>query len=321
MTPTIKTTKTGKRYFVVNGQKVFITKKMTKKEISSIYRLLKKRASLFPVKKKKTNNSNKISINIDNSSKRQRAPHRSEKKSNFVSTIDPANRVTKSSGVNALDQDLMNSSINKANKLLTMMQGEKKQQNQEPNENERRMTLFDDLMFFASNLPKNPNPNPNPKNPESESDESEDDEQENKNFPMALYSYDQENAPENLDVEDEPYVRTPTRQSSEPEEERVEKAKEEGSEKEEEGSEKEKKQEQKISSEEKGVERKPKIYPNILENPEIQFPIPILREMIKEFRSGLNVEKLTDIPPGQKTYKWKFFKNRLIEELISPMDK
>ena len=156
-TPTIKTTKTGKRYFVVNGRKVFITKKMTNKEISSIYRLLKKRTSLF---KTNPNNSNKISIKIDNSARTQtqkaRFRNRSKKnsKSNFVSTIDPANRVTTTSGVNALDQDLLNSSINKtnkslhdSNKLLTMIQDEK---NKPPNEDERRRLLRKDINFFIA---------------------------------------------------------------------------------------------------------------------------------------------------------------------------
>ena len=38
----IHATKNGKRYFVVNGHKIFITSEMTKKQISAIYKLLLK---------------------------------------------------------------------------------------------------------------------------------------------------------------------------------------------------------------------------------------------------------------------------------------
>ena len=56
--PTIKVTKSGKRYFVVHGRKIFISAKMTKNEILAIYKLLlntlnKKKKKL---KQKGTNN-------------------------------------------------------------------------------------------------------------------------------------------------------------------------------------------------------------------------------------------------------------------------
>ena len=52
--PVVLVSKSGKRYFVVNGRKVYIESKMTKKEIIAIYRLLLKKAL-----KKKRRNSEK----------------------------------------------------------------------------------------------------------------------------------------------------------------------------------------------------------------------------------------------------------------------
>ena len=58
ITPKLYVTKTGKKYFLVNKKRVFISSKLSKKEITSIYRILMKQDK----KKKKnyhTNNSSK----------------------------------------------------------------------------------------------------------------------------------------------------------------------------------------------------------------------------------------------------------------------
>jgi len=51
--PKIYVSKSGKRYFVVNERKVYINSKLTKKEIMSIYNLLKK--NIKSKAKKQTN--------------------------------------------------------------------------------------------------------------------------------------------------------------------------------------------------------------------------------------------------------------------------
>ena len=49
--PQIKVTKKGRKYFTVAGKKIFINASMSKKQISSIYRLLLKAAPRMKVKK------------------------------------------------------------------------------------------------------------------------------------------------------------------------------------------------------------------------------------------------------------------------------
>ena len=71
--PVIYLTKTGKKYFVVNGKRIFIDANMTKKEVTAIYKVLKKK---FRSKKQKTQsqikNTAKAVVNITNPASRRR---------------------------------------------------------------------------------------------------------------------------------------------------------------------------------------------------------------------------------------------------------
>ena len=102
--PIVLISKSGKRYFVVNGRKVYIESKMTKKEIIAIYRLLLKKA----LKKKRR----KPTVTIR---KKKKVGHDYDKP--FVSMIDPSNRVTVS-GKDSGDKDMINKLINDNKKIL-----------------------------------------------------------------------------------------------------------------------------------------------------------------------------------------------------------
>ena len=108
--PVIHKTKTGKKYFIVNDQRVYIESGMSKKDISSIYKLLKKKLQ----NKQKITNSAKAIVNINNPApiKRRR---RNNKKKAFESTLNDFNRVTTSSGNN--NEDKVNYLINKNHSL------------------------------------------------------------------------------------------------------------------------------------------------------------------------------------------------------------
>src|SRR5689334_5901879 len=92
--PKINVTKTGKRYFVVNGRKVYITSDMTKREVTTIYKLLLKSVPK-PKRKVTFSNSNVINQYI-NSEPRRRRRRTKPKPKPFDSTITDANRVTAS---------------------------------------------------------------------------------------------------------------------------------------------------------------------------------------------------------------------------------
>ena len=55
--PSVKVTKNGKHYFLVNGRKVFIESNMTKREMMSIYKLLLKKVRPKKSTTKNVNNS------------------------------------------------------------------------------------------------------------------------------------------------------------------------------------------------------------------------------------------------------------------------
>ncbi len=124
--PKIYVTKRGRRYFIVNGEKIFISADMTKKEISAIYKLLLKSIPK-PRKKVSDGNANKASavVHIHSSDvqeprrKRRRQTTTSKTEKPFVSTIDPLNRVTISGNApkDSGDKDLINSLVNELNKL------------------------------------------------------------------------------------------------------------------------------------------------------------------------------------------------------------
>ena len=108
----------GVRYFVVNGRKVFIEPGVSKKQILSIYKTLKK---TIKTKKRKpqTKQSAQTVININNEPKRRNRSNRNRKYIKFGSTINLllqsiSSGFTKDSG----DIDLVNKSINEFNKKL-----------------------------------------------------------------------------------------------------------------------------------------------------------------------------------------------------------
>ena len=99
--PIVLVSKSGKRYFVVNGRKVYIESKMTKKEIIAIYRLLLKKALKKKRRKPTVTTRKKRKVGHDKP---------------FMSMIDPSNRVTVS-GKDSGDKDMINKLINDNKKL------------------------------------------------------------------------------------------------------------------------------------------------------------------------------------------------------------
>ena len=77
----------GMRYFVVNGRKVFIEPGVSKKQILSIYKTLKK--TIKTKKRKQTKQSAQTVININNEPKRRNRSNRNRKYVKFGSTINP----------------------------------------------------------------------------------------------------------------------------------------------------------------------------------------------------------------------------------------
>ena len=109
----------GMRYFVVNGRKVFIEPGVSKKQILSIYKTLKKTIKTKKRKPKTNKQSAQTVININNEPKRRNRSNRNRKYVKFGSTINPllqsiSSGFTKDSG----DIDLVNKSINEFNKKL-----------------------------------------------------------------------------------------------------------------------------------------------------------------------------------------------------------
>ena len=114
--PIIRVTKSGRRYFILHGKKVYIKSKLTKKEIALIYKLLSKNRRRLTQGKSKISNV----INIRNT-----AINRPEKP--FPSFVQPPAQVMVR-GSNARDQDLLNKLINDLNKKLPMGPSDKGEQ-------------------------------------------------------------------------------------------------------------------------------------------------------------------------------------------------
>ena len=110
--PTIHKTKTGKKYFIVNGRKFIISSRLTKREIAHIYKLLQKKT-----KNKGTSVRNVITINNQNGRTRRNPK---QKQTPFHSTIDPLMRVIATSG-NSGDSDLINSLVNTVNEQKDLL--------------------------------------------------------------------------------------------------------------------------------------------------------------------------------------------------------
>ena len=86
--PKIHLTSAGKKYFKVNGRRIYIESGVTRKQVLSIYKALQKTI------KPKTNNINKASavVNINNGPSRR--TNRRRRYVKFNSTIDPLLRST-----------------------------------------------------------------------------------------------------------------------------------------------------------------------------------------------------------------------------------
>ena len=78
----------GKKYFVINGEKIYINTRLSKKEIMKIYNLLKKNM--------KITNSAKAVVNIHNAAPTKRRKRRVVTKKPFVSSINEANKISAS---------------------------------------------------------------------------------------------------------------------------------------------------------------------------------------------------------------------------------
>lgn len=110
--PTIHKTKTGRKYFIVNGRKFIISSRLTKHEFARIYKLLQKKT-----KNKGTSVRNVITINNQNGRTRRNPK---QKQTPFHSTIDPLMRVIATSG-NSGDSDLINSLVNTVNEQKDLL--------------------------------------------------------------------------------------------------------------------------------------------------------------------------------------------------------
>src|SRR5690606_13336368 len=112
MMPKILKTKSGKRYFVIRGRKIFLNGKMSKKEISSLYKLGKTKMKKRNRRTKQHVNSNKAYAVININKKQSPIDPRNR----FLLGGPAPNQVTlhSSSG----NQDLTNSLINKLSKNL-----------------------------------------------------------------------------------------------------------------------------------------------------------------------------------------------------------
>ncbi len=106
--PTIYETRTGKRYFLLRGRRIYVESDVTKKEIRSIYKTL--RDNIKPVKKRRIR-------------RRKRRLTEKEKLKVIASTIDPLLRSV-AHGSNAPkdsgDKDLINKQTNELNRLYDL---------------------------------------------------------------------------------------------------------------------------------------------------------------------------------------------------------
>ena len=114
--PKIYVTKTGKKYFIINGQKIFFSLKLKKREVIAIHKFLSKS---IPKQRKTVSPSHTTKasavVNIHNEPTRSKS-QRSTKKKAAESTIDPKFRVVSNSHPkDSGDKDVINSLTNKLN--------------------------------------------------------------------------------------------------------------------------------------------------------------------------------------------------------------
>lgn len=123
--PVIHKTKSGKKYFLVHGERVYIEAKMSKKDIMGVYKLLKKK--IKPQKKATQINTNtaKAVVNITNPPRRRYVNRKV-----FQSGLNDLNRVVVSHGNESANNDLLNSLMNGQNKNKELLDKLLKQQNQ-----------------------------------------------------------------------------------------------------------------------------------------------------------------------------------------------
>ncbi len=111
--PKIKKTKTGRKYFTVNGRRIYIETGVTRKQIEAIYKTLLKAVP-------HSVNKSQVVVNVG----QQNAPRRRRRRANaktgpFESTINPLFRSTATSGnpKDSGDKDLLNKQANEINKI------------------------------------------------------------------------------------------------------------------------------------------------------------------------------------------------------------
>lgn len=115
MSPKVYVNKKGK-FIMVQGKRVYLDSKLTKKELSGIYNLLLKKMK----PKQKITNTAKAIVNITNP-KPQRRRRRPAQTRAQGSTIDPANRVVVSSTKPSIDRGLEDKLNNLQNQLGSLL--------------------------------------------------------------------------------------------------------------------------------------------------------------------------------------------------------
>jgi len=115
MSPKVYVNKKGK-FIMVQGKRVYLDSKLTKKELSGIYNLLLKKMK----PKQKIKNTAKAIVNITNP-KPQRRRRRPAQTRAQGSTIDPANRVVVSSTKPSIDRGLEDKLNNLQNQLGSLL--------------------------------------------------------------------------------------------------------------------------------------------------------------------------------------------------------
>ena len=137
--PIIHVTQSGKRYFNVNGRKIYIERGVSQKTITKIYKTLQKSVKPKKAKLMYIPASNKASAVIKQyinthpiTRRRRRRNHKKKSKSKeFQSSLNDSNRVSSSRSSHSKDSgdnDLVNKTINDFNKKL---EEEKKKKDEE----------------------------------------------------------------------------------------------------------------------------------------------------------------------------------------------
>ena len=119
--PKIHVSKMGKRYFVIHGRKICFNDKLTKAEISAIYKLLLRKMRKVNRKPKSHRNQSTVITQYINTEKPRRQRRNATKSKPFLSTINELTRATASGSTahpkDSGDKDLINKLLNENNQL------------------------------------------------------------------------------------------------------------------------------------------------------------------------------------------------------------